>query len=83
MNLLTIYLAAAAYIVAVTAQASCRDKFKAITAVEFTSSMNPAWNTGNTLDAMPTETSWGQPLLVNSTFKNVKALGFKGVRLPG
>lgn len=31
----------------------------------------------------PHETEWGNPLLVNSTFTNVKNVGFRGIRLPG
>lgn len=45
--------------------------------------MNPGWNLGNTLDAVPDETSWGNILTPASVFDDVKAKGFKGVRLPG
>jgi endoglucanase len=75
--------ALAALISTVSAQVICNGTFKPITAADFAANVNPGWNPGNTMDAEPTETSWGQPLLVNSTFTNVKDLGFKGVRLPG
>jgi endoglucanase len=65
------------------AQVTCKGTFEPITACAFASAQKPGWNTGNSLDAIPTETSWGQPLLVNSTFTNVKNHGFRGVRLPG
>jgi endoglucanase len=45
--------------------------------------MNPGWNPGNTLDAVPEETSWGQVPLTYETFTNAKNRGFKGIRLPG
>jgi endoglucanase len=44
--------------------------------------MNPGWNLGNTLDAVETEGSWNNPPVVASTFDDIKAAGFKGVRLP-
>ena len=62
---------------------TCEDSFKAISAASFTAALQPGWNPGNTMDAVPDETSWGNPLLVNSTFTNVERLGFKGIRLPG
>jgi endoglucanase len=64
------------------AQKMCTGEFERITSVEFVKNLNPGWNPGNSLDAIPTETSWGQPLLVNSTFTNVKRRGFNGVRIP-
>lgn len=44
--------------------------------------MNPGWNLGNTLDAIETEGSWNNPPVQATTFDDVKAAGFKGVRLP-
>ena len=45
-------------------------------------SANPGWNLGNTLDALPTEGSWGN--VANfSTFADLQHGGFKGLRLPG
>ncbi|KAF2007244.1 glycoside hydrolase family 5 protein [Amniculicola lignicola CBS 123094] len=44
--------------------------------------MQPGWNLGNTLDAVETEGSWNNPPVVASTFDDIKAAGFKGVRLP-
>jgi endoglucanase len=76
-------LVIAALAAAAEAQLMCNGRFATISASTYVKNLNPGWNAGNTLDAMPTETSWGQPLLVNSTFTNVKNHGFKSVRLPG
>jgi endoglucanase len=66
----------------VGAAVTCPGSPQPLKAADFVAGINPGWNPGNTMDAMPTETSWGQPLLVNSTFTNVKAHGFRGIRLP-
>ncbi|MCX5206299.1 cellulase family glycosylhydrolase [Streptomyces sp. NBC_00237] len=44
--------------------------------------MQPGWNLGNTLDAVPGETSWGQPLTTRALLASVRAQGFKSVRVP-
>ncbi|MGW2376977.1 cellulase family glycosylhydrolase [Kitasatospora sp. NPDC001683] len=44
--------------------------------------MQPSWNLGNTLDAIPDETSWGNPLTTKATFDGLKAQGFRSVRIP-
>jgi len=44
--------------------------------------MQPSWNLGNTLDAIPDETSWGNPLVTKQLFDTVKADGFRSVRIP-
>jgi endoglucanase len=44
--------------------------------------MQPSWNLGNTLDAFPAETSWGNPLVTKQLFDTVKAQGFRSVRIP-
>jgi aryl-phospho-beta-D-glucosidase BglC (GH1 family) len=44
--------------------------------------MQPGWNLGNTLDATPTETSWGNPLTTQELIQKVKAQGFKSIRIP-
>lgn len=53
-----------------------------ITAMELSKLMTPGWNIGNTLDATPTETSWGQPLINQALLNGIKAAGFKSVRVP-
>jgi endoglucanase len=42
----------------------------------------PGINLGNTLEAIPSETSWGQPLTTQTTMDGYKAAGFKSVRIP-
>jgi aryl-phospho-beta-D-glucosidase BglC (GH1 family) len=44
--------------------------------------MQPSWNLGNTLDAIPDETSWGNPLVTKALFDAVKAKGYRSVRIP-
>ncbi|KAH0610053.1 uncharacterized protein H6S33_012599 [Morchella sextelata] len=56
--------------------------FRVVTAEEAWSAINPGWNLGNTLDAIPDETSWGNAAVVESTFDEIKRAGFKSVRIP-
>ncbi|PNS18476.1 hypothetical protein CAC42_6293 [Sphaceloma murrayae] len=63
-------------------QERCAGAFTSITAEQWVEGMNPGWNLGNTLDAIPTEGSWNNPPVDFKTFDDVKAKGFKGVRLP-
>ncbi|KAG8940363.1 hypothetical protein FRC03_005569 [Tulasnella sp. 419] len=44
--------------------------------------ISPGWNLGNTLDAVPTEGSWNNPPVQAQTFDDIKATGFKSVRIP-
>ncbi|MFF4253754.1 cellulase family glycosylhydrolase [Streptomyces sp. NPDC001663] len=44
--------------------------------------MQPSWNLGNTLDAIPDETSWGNPKATRELFKTIRAQGFHSVRIP-
>ena len=50
--------------------------------VEMAKQMSPGWNLGNTLEALPSETSWGNPQATQELFNAVKAAGFKSVRIP-
>lgn len=53
---------------------------------EITAAMGAGWNLGNTLEAnkegIPSETTWGNPVVTEDLFKAVKAAGFKTVRIP-
>jgi aryl-phospho-beta-D-glucosidase BglC (GH1 family) len=53
-----------------------------LTAMELSRLMTPGWNIGNTLDATPAETSWGNPLINQALMNGIKAAGFKSVRVP-
>lgn len=44
--------------------------------------MSPGINLGNTLEAIPTETSWGNPVTTQAVMTAFKAAGFKTVRIP-
>ncbi|MEZ0110602.1 endoglucanase [Catenulispora sp. EB89] len=51
-------------------------------ATRFVADMQPGYNIGNTLDAIPTETSWGNPPITQALLQKIKSLGYKSVRLP-
>uniref|UniRef100_A0AAU2VED7 Cellulase family glycosylhydrolase n=1 Tax=Streptomyces sp. NBC_00003 TaxID=2903608 RepID=A0AAU2VED7_9ACTN len=44
--------------------------------------MQPSWNLGNTLDAIPDETSWGNPLTTKALIDHIRDQGFRSVRIP-
>ncbi|GHE09009.1 cellulase family glycosylhydrolase [Streptomyces alanosinicus] len=44
--------------------------------------MQPSWNLGNSLDAIPDETSWGNPPATKQLFDTIRAQGFRSVRIP-
>ncbi|MFE7278054.1 cellulase family glycosylhydrolase [Streptomyces sp. NPDC057623] len=44
--------------------------------------MQPGWNMGNTYDAIPDETSWGNPPVARALLQKVRSQGFKSIRLP-
>jgi endoglucanase len=44
--------------------------------------MAPGWNLGNSFDATPNETSWGNPTPTQTLIAAVHAAGFKMLRLP-
>jgi endoglucanase len=53
-----------------------------LTSVELARIMVPGWNLGNTLEALPNETAWGNPLTTQRLLDSVKAAGFNSVRIP-
>lgn len=44
--------------------------------------MQPGWNLGNTLDAIPDETAWGNPLTTRALLHHVAEQGYRSVRIP-
>lgn len=44
--------------------------------------MSPGLNLGNTLEAIPTETSWGNPVPNDAYFRSVRKAGFRSIRIP-
>ncbi|MFE9445055.1 cellulase family glycosylhydrolase [Streptomyces sp. NPDC006602] len=51
-------------------------------AMDAVAAMQPSWNLGNTLDAIPDETSWGNPKATRELFETVRAQGYRSVRIP-
>ncbi|KAI1359286.1 putative cellulase [Xylaria arbuscula] len=64
------------------AAVNCSGTFEAISASEWVAAINPGWNLGNTLDAIPDEGSWNNAPVQAETFADIKAAGFKSVRIP-
>ncbi|MFJ3307221.1 cellulase family glycosylhydrolase [Streptomyces sp. NPDC086549] len=44
--------------------------------------MQPGWNLGNSLDAGPNETDWGQPRTTKALLDSVRDQGFQSIRIP-
>jgi endoglucanase len=53
-----------------------------LSSIELAKEMVPGWNVGNSLDAIPTETNWGNPLISQRLIDSVKAAGFHAIRIP-
>lgn len=55
-------------------------------ALDFSKKLMPGWNLGNQLEAssnkIPSETAWGNPTITEKLIKQVKAAGFKSIRIP-
>ncbi len=51
-------------------------------AMRFVAAMQPGWGLGNSLDAIPDETSWGNPLISQDLLLRVKSLGYHSIRIP-
>lgn len=64
------------------ADAASAPRLAALTPARAVAAMQPSWNLGNTLDAIPDETSWGNPPATKALFDTIKAQGFRSVRLP-
>lgn len=52
------------------------------TAVEIANEITLGWNIGNTLEAIGSETAWGNPMITNELIQLVKSSGFDAIRLP-
>lgn len=51
-------------------------------AMRFVAAMQPGYNVGNSLDAIPTETSWGNPPISQALLLKAKSLGYRSIRVP-
>ena len=56
--------------------------FRDITPKEIVYDMKVGWNLGNTMDASPGETGWGNPVTTQEMIDKLKETGFKTVRIP-
>lgn len=52
------------------------------TAVEMASRIKLGWNIGNTMEAIGSETAWGNPMIDNPLIQLVKDSGFDAIRIP-
>ena len=52
------------------------------TAQSVASQIKVGWNLGNTLDAICSETAWGNPATTQTLINAVKAAGFNSIRIP-
>ena len=52
------------------------------TAQEIAAQMKVGWNLGNTLEAICSETAWGNPKTTQKLIDSVKAAGYDAIRLP-
>jgi endoglucanase len=48
----------------------------------YVDAMQPGINLGNTLDAIPGETSWGNPPVTQALMQSYAAAGYKSIRIP-
>jgi endoglucanase len=55
---------------------------RGLTPQEIVLDMGIGWNLGNSFDASPNETSWGNPATTAAMVQAVKAAGFKTMRVP-
>jgi endoglucanase len=56
--------------------------FSDISATALVANIKLGWNLGNTLDAEPNETSWGNPKTSKLNIDTIKAAGFNAIRIP-
>lgn len=73
----------AASLTLVTANGASAEEQAPANAMAHVAAMQPGWNLGNTLDSTgEDETSWGNPRITQALLRNVKAQGFKSIRIP-
>jgi endoglucanase len=80
VSILTVSALVAALLSGVTGVSPAQAATPAQTVVE---AMQPGWNLGNSFDSIGSdETAWGNPVVTQSLLNNIKAQGFKSVRIP-
>lgn len=50
--------------------------------VELTKELGVGWNLGNSLEAIPNETAWGNPAVTKELIDGIKSAGFNTIRIP-
>ncbi|EPS41633.1 hypothetical protein H072_4499 [Dactylellina haptotyla CBS 200.50] len=56
--------------------------FSPISAQAAFDALQPGWNIGNTLDAIPNEGSWNNPPITSTVIDAIQASGYKSIRIP-
>jgi len=82
MKRLSLACAMALAVVLAPAMAGEAPPMRDITSLALSGDMSPGWNLGNALEALPEETSWGNPPASRKLLDAVRAAGFKTVRIP-
>lgn len=75
-------LIAGAALAAAAAAHAAPAAMRELTSLELAHEMSPGINLGNTLEAIPAETSWGNPPPDRKIMDAYKAAGFRSVRIP-
>ncbi|TMR23729.1 cellulase [Nonomuraea turkmeniaca] len=79
----SVLIALITLVVGLTASPTAATAAKRVhSATDLVAAMQPGWNLGNTLDAFPDETSWGNPLATKALFQKIRSEGFRSVRIP-
>lgn len=78
----TVASAESASSIASSDDSSSSDANASLTSVALTQKMGAGWNLGNTLEAIGSETAWGNPEASQKLINAVKAAGFDTIRLP-
>jgi aryl-phospho-beta-D-glucosidase BglC (GH1 family) len=65
-----------------TVTVSSSTAMRNLTSVQLSQLMGAGWNLGNSLEAIGSETAWGNPATTQALMNAVKAAGFKTVRIP-
>jgi endoglucanase len=73
---------AAAAATTVTAADTAATASRPNAAMDEVAAMQPSTNIGNSLDAIPAETSWGNPPITKALFDTLRAQGYHSVRIP-
>jgi len=55
---------------------------RSMSSVELIQEMGVGWNVGNSLEAIPNETAWGNPLITQQLIDAVQEAGFNAIRIP-